>query len=100
MTYKIGDIVTVIYSYTGNAEFYKVSKATPKSIVIRRLEDNFEAADGGYNQEGYVSPSDRFHTRDTREYRKFYNPKDGYFKFDNYSYGRPYKGGVEFNRVA
>ena len=99
MTYKIGDIVTVEYSYTGNSEFYKVIKATPKSITIRRLEDNFESNDGGYNQEGYVSPSDRFSTRDTREYRKFYNPENGHFKFDNYSYGRPYNGGKGYYRA-
>ena len=100
MTYKIGDIVTVTNSYTDNSHFFKVIKATPKSITIRRLENDFEATDGGYNQEGYVSPSDRFDTRDPREYRKFYNPENGYFKFDNYSYGYQYKGGVEFNRVA
>ena len=100
MTYKIGDIVTVTNSYTDNSHFFKVIKATPKSITIRRLKDNFEATDGGYNQEGYVSPSDRFDTRDTREYRKFYNPENGHFKFDNYSYGFPYKGEKEYNHVV
>lgn len=99
MTYKIGDIVTVTNSYTDNSHFFKVIKATPKSITIRRLEDDFEATDGGYNQEGYVSPSDRFDTRDTREYRKFYNPENGHFKFDNYSYGRPYEGGKGYFRA-
>lgn len=92
MKYKVNDILVSSYGYNCTlVDFYKVVKATEKSIWIQELGWKF-TEDDGYGQAGKVVPVEIENNQNKIIVKRQPSDDSSYVKVDYYKYGSLWNG--------